>query len=188
MVDTHTHDLGYTVVSASHAQIAEDPQLDDESKLAQMEARESREIGADRKNTETFGKSASEGWSYEEAVKANAKLSSSPAFGPMPRWKQDRSHLSPETAATTIGGESSENDATDSCAGEWEDPWAMAAHTYSDYSWYYNAQMHPDFMLPESYTETWTCACPVSVPPGLDGLAPGSWAVEDWAAAWEETY
>jgi cold shock CspA family protein len=54
----------------------EDACLDDEDLIATMEARLSRESGFDVMNKETFGESYISGWSFEEAVAANAKLSS----------------------------------------------------------------------------------------------------------------
>jgi len=54
----------------------QDPELDDEARLAEMEVRLSRESGADEKNCETFGEECLEGWTFEQAVEANAKLSS----------------------------------------------------------------------------------------------------------------
>lgn len=50
----------------------EDPHLDDEQLLAMLEERLDKENGADAKNMETFG--AISGWTYEEALAANAKL------------------------------------------------------------------------------------------------------------------
>lgn len=51
----------------------EDPNLDDEKCLVKLEARLSRESGADAKNSETFG-DCEGGWSFDDAVQANAKL------------------------------------------------------------------------------------------------------------------
>jgi cold shock CspA family protein len=50
----------------------EDPQLDDEHLIARLEERLDKECGADARNMETFGSCS--GWSYEEALEANAKL------------------------------------------------------------------------------------------------------------------
>lgn len=47
---------------------------DDEALLSALEARLSRESGADDRNAETFPDCHSTGWSYEEAVEANAQL------------------------------------------------------------------------------------------------------------------
>lgn len=52
---------------------AEDPRLDDEDLLGEMEDRLSRESGADAKNVETFG-DCSGGWTFEQALEANARL------------------------------------------------------------------------------------------------------------------
>eukprot|EP00929_Paragymnodinium_shiwhaense_P108480 TRINITY_DN74796_c0_g1_i1.p1 TRINITY_DN74796_c0_g1~~TRINITY_DN74796_c0_g1_i1.p1 ORF type:complete len:590 (+),score=141.66 TRINITY_DN74796_c0_g1_i1:115-1884(+) len=51
----------------------EDPRLDDEARICALEARLSRESGADRYNNETFGDCGS-GWSFEEAVVANTEI------------------------------------------------------------------------------------------------------------------
>jgi cold shock CspA family protein len=50
----------------------EDPHLDDEHLIAKLEERLDKEGGADALNMETFGTCS--GWSYEEALKANARL------------------------------------------------------------------------------------------------------------------
>jgi len=55
----------------------QNPELDDEALLVVMEARLSAESGADANNAETFGE-GSVGWTYEEAVDANAKLAGAP--------------------------------------------------------------------------------------------------------------
>mmetsp|Transcript_69352 Transcript_69352/g.224212 ORF Transcript_69352/g.224212 Transcript_69352/m.224212 type:complete len:431 (+) Transcript_69352:92-1384(+) len=52
---------------------AEDPKLDDEDLIVEMEDRLSRESGADAKNFETFGDCLG-GWTFEEALEANARL------------------------------------------------------------------------------------------------------------------
>jgi len=48
--------------------------LDDESLVVKMEIRLSRESGADAKNADTFGEDCGGGWTFEEAVKANATI------------------------------------------------------------------------------------------------------------------
>mmetsp|Transcript_35917 Transcript_35917/g.95334 ORF Transcript_35917/g.95334 Transcript_35917/m.95334 type:complete len:94 (+) Transcript_35917:618-899(+) len=50
-----------------------DPDLDDEKRLADLEARLSRESCADAFNSETFGEDIA-GWTFEEALVANASL------------------------------------------------------------------------------------------------------------------
>lgn len=50
----------------------EDPHLDDEHLIAKLEERLDKEGGADALNMETFGTCS--GWSYEEALEANARL------------------------------------------------------------------------------------------------------------------
>lgn len=52
---------------------------DDEKLLSALEGRLSRESGADERNAETFPDSCSSGWSYQEAVEANAMLARSAA-------------------------------------------------------------------------------------------------------------
>lgn len=55
----------------------ENPELDDEFLLTVMEARLSKESGADVNNADTFGETdCNSGWSFEEAVAANAKIAS----------------------------------------------------------------------------------------------------------------
>jgi len=56
--------------------VAEDPRLDDEMLISRLEARLSRESGADARNEETFGSdmASSGGWSFEEALEANGRL------------------------------------------------------------------------------------------------------------------
>lgn len=61
------------VYSQRRGRYAKDPRLDDEDLLVEMEDRLSRESGADAKNVETFGECFG-GWSFEEAVEANARL------------------------------------------------------------------------------------------------------------------
>jgi cold shock CspA family protein len=50
----------------------QDPHLDDEHLIAKLEERLDKETGADALNMETFG--ACSGWTFEEAVEANANL------------------------------------------------------------------------------------------------------------------
>lgn len=57
---------------ASRSADQEDPYLDDERLLAKLEARLDKETGADAWNMQTFGTCS--GWSFEEAVAANARL------------------------------------------------------------------------------------------------------------------
>mmetsp|Transcript_21967 Transcript_21967/g.61429 ORF Transcript_21967/g.61429 Transcript_21967/m.61429 type:complete len:435 (-) Transcript_21967:214-1518(-) len=64
----------------------QNPRLDDEARIAEMEARLSRESGADRKNSETFGTGCTGGWTFEEALKANSELS---ARWSIPQGAQD---------------------------------------------------------------------------------------------------
>jgi hypothetical protein len=52
------------------------PQLDDETLLAALEARLSRESGADANNFETFGIECTKGWTFSQALEANAELAS----------------------------------------------------------------------------------------------------------------
>lgn len=56
----------------------EDPRLDDEELVAELEARLDRELGADAKNFETFGDEGddwcAQGWTFEEALFANSRL------------------------------------------------------------------------------------------------------------------
>lgn len=61
----------------------EDAGLDDEDLIAAVETRLSKESGFDVHNQETFGESAGRGWSFEEALAANARLVvPSPGVGP----------------------------------------------------------------------------------------------------------
>jgi hypothetical protein len=61
---------------AISAGIASEPQplSKDEFLLGELEAREDRELGADRHNAQTFGDGAGAGWSFEENVAANERL------------------------------------------------------------------------------------------------------------------
>ncbi|CAK0834464.1 unnamed protein product, partial [Prorocentrum cordatum] len=81
----------------------EDACLDDEDLIATMEIRLSRESGFDVMNEETFGESYSCGWSFEEAVAANAKLSSYHLSGVvLPMAVKDLEELG--CVPTTAGG------------------------------------------------------------------------------------
>lgn len=84
----------------------EDPRLDDESIVADIEARLSRESGADAKNAETFGGECGPGWTFEEAVQAN------------------RAFKELEGCVSTVasGSEPSER-ASESGTGDLEDSW-----------------------------------------------------------------
>lgn len=55
---------------------SQDPDLDDEHLIMKLEERESREACVDWKNEETFGENG--GWSFEEAIQANAQLHAAP--------------------------------------------------------------------------------------------------------------
>eukprot|EP00928_Gymnodinium_smaydae_P035285 TRINITY_DN24858_c0_g1_i1.p1 TRINITY_DN24858_c0_g1~~TRINITY_DN24858_c0_g1_i1.p1 ORF type:complete len:502 (+),score=120.86 TRINITY_DN24858_c0_g1_i1:124-1629(+) len=57
----------------------EDLDLDDEACVAALEVRLSAESGADRYNNDTFGEECASGWTFEEAVQANAELTSATA-------------------------------------------------------------------------------------------------------------
>ncbi|CAE8702324.1 unnamed protein product, partial [Polarella glacialis] len=52
----------------------QDPELDDENLCVRMEARLSKESGADSNNWDTFGDDCWGGWSFEEALAANSRL------------------------------------------------------------------------------------------------------------------
>ena len=69
----------------------------DSQLLAQMEAREDRERGADSANGETFGPEAG-GWSYEEQVAANELLEVElpPPVPEDPDWTRTARKLSTE--------------------------------------------------------------------------------------------
>jgi len=85
----------------------QDPHLDDEHLIAKLEARLDKESGADARNMETFG--ACSGWTFEEALKANAKLRET--------WEAEESTVgessreSPSTSEDNI-------DVTCSCIGD----------------------------------------------------------------------
>ena len=79
------------------ADLFEEAEYDlDSQLLAQMEAREDRERGADQANLETFGAEAG-GWSYEEQVAANESLEVVPPPPPAdPAWTRTAETLSVE--------------------------------------------------------------------------------------------
>lgn len=87
----------------------QDPSLDDEKLIAKLEERLSKESGADAMNMETFG-TCRGGWSFEEALAANAKLA------PVRRPEE-----CPSTASS--GGAASEHHSSDSESvnGDWHD-------------------------------------------------------------------
>lgn len=101
--------------AASHL---EDPTLDDEKLIAKLEERLDRECGADVMNMETFG-TCRGGWSFEEALAANAKLL------PNERAASACAHH-PEDCPSTAssGGASSEHPSSDteSVNGDWPGP------------------------------------------------------------------
>lgn len=63
--------------------VSEDPRLNDEVLIARLEARLSRESGADANNEETFGAGLASvgGWSFEDALEANERLSDAGCWG-----------------------------------------------------------------------------------------------------------
>jgi hypothetical protein len=63
-------------VLAKTAALKTDPRLDDEALIAALECRLSRESGADAWNSETFGEECIAGWSFAQALEANACLAS----------------------------------------------------------------------------------------------------------------
>mmetsp|Transcript_11292 Transcript_11292/g.19615 ORF Transcript_11292/g.19615 Transcript_11292/m.19615 type:complete len:348 (+) Transcript_11292:81-1124(+) len=96
----------------------EDPTLDDEKLIAKLEERLSKESGADAMNMETFG-TCRGGWSFEEALAANAKLL------PNERAASARAHHPEECPSTaSSGGASSEHPSSDteSINGDWPGP------------------------------------------------------------------
>uniref|UniRef100_A0A7S0FMJ9 Uncharacterized protein n=1 Tax=Pyrodinium bahamense TaxID=73915 RepID=A0A7S0FMJ9_9DINO len=59
---------------ARPSQYTEDPRLDDTRIVARIEARLSRESGANSRNAETFGGDCGAGWTFAEALRANRAL------------------------------------------------------------------------------------------------------------------
>lgn len=90
--------------SARRGADQEDPYLDDEQLIAQLEERLDKETGADALNMQTFG--ACSGWSYEEAVAANEKL----------RTMSDADELVEYTTTGSTGGSFSSQRSEDSAS------------------------------------------------------------------------